>query len=138
MLNDGLTLETGFMHVLHLVGDKLHLRLEVESGADSTEDEKFTLIGFRGDAREYAQTRTTKDDVDPSDEFWEFVFTDLIPDLNYSLEIEPGEQAASDDGEPGGDADSDKGPTQNQGEEKGRYFCFEDVPWTEFEKALES
>lgn len=132
MLEDGLSLQTGYHHVLHLVGDKLHLRLDVEHDDDATEAEKFTLVGFRGEAREYEQTRTTEDDIDPSEDFWEFVFTDVIPDLTYSLEID---SAAQDDEPVSAD---DEGASDQGGQKRRKYLCFEDIPWTKFEKALES
>lgn len=128
MLEDGLNLETGVHHVLHLVGDRLHLKLGVDPSGDSTEGEKFTLIGLRGRAREYEQTRTTQDDVDPGDEFWEVVFTDLVPDLTYSLEVDPGDQV---------DQDEDDNETAKQDAQKRTYLCFEGVPLTKLESALE-
>ena len=115
MLTDGLRLETGCRHVLHLAGDKLHLRLEIDPADASTVSEKFILIGLRGDARVYEQTRTTKDDVEPGDRFLDLIYTGLIPDLDYSLEVDPGESTNTE-----------------------KHFCFEDVPWKELKKALRS
>ena len=91
-----------------MVGDKLHLRLDVDPADSSTIDDKFVLVGLDGSARAYEQTRTTKDDVEHGDHFLDLIYTDLIPDLAYSLEIDTG------DGEP-------------------KRICFENVPWNELE-----
>lgn len=130
MLKDGLRLESGYRHVLHLTRYRVHLRLHVEPDDGLTEGERFTLVGFRGETREYEQTRTTHDDVDPSEDFWEFVFDDLVPDLSYSLEIDPGGQM------PQSDHAADEHESYGEGsasrsERKGRYFCFEKVPWSQ-------
>ena len=111
MLKEGISLETGYHHVLRLVGDKLHLRLDIDPADASTIDEKFVLVGLNGSARAYEQTRTTKDDVEQGDRFLDLIYTDLVPDLTYSLEIETG------NGQP-------------------KHICFEDVPWSELEGVL--
>lgn len=111
MLTDGIRLETGRRHVLRLVGDKLHLRLNIDPADSSTLGEKFILVGVHGNVRAYEQTRTTKDDVEEGDHFLDLIYTDILPDLTYSLEIDPG------DG-------------------KAKQVCFEDVPWAQLEGVL--
>lgn len=110
MLREGITLDAG-SHVLHLVGDRLHIRLDMDPEEEATLDDKFTLIGVRGKAREFEQVKTTKDDTTKGDHFVDLVFSDLVPELSYSLEIDPGQDGS-------------------------KYFCFENVPWARFEKIL--
>lgn len=58
-------------------------------------DDRFTLYGGKSaGARTYEQTLTVKDDATPGDDCLDLVFTKLIPDLSYWLEVDPGQQGA--------------------------------------------
>jgi len=106
-LEKGLTLSSGRSHRIMIVEFAFHLRLDIDLEDENPWDDKFTLRGGPDpDTVEYEQVRTAQDDTIEGDDFIDLIFTDLIPGLTYSLEIEPG-------------ADEDP------------FFLFEDLPFEE-------
>ena len=105
-LRDGLELETGKRYRIVLPSIKLHLEIDPKD-ADRAND-KFTLFSTDKD-KYYKQTLTIADDKVPDDDAIDLEFIGVRKDLNYTLEVTPG-----------------------NGSEK--YTFFEDVPYSELEK----
>ena len=83
----------------------LHVRLEIDPQQATHHDDRFTLIGGdQLDSPQYRKVATVKDDQVPGDTWVDLIFADLVPDVSYWLEIDPGAE-----GEP--------------------YFVFEDAGW---------
>lgn len=108
-LREGLDLPTGFWHIIQLIGYALRVRLPINPNDARTRDEIFTLKGGTDpESPTYVQTKTTQDDLIPGDESTDLLFTDLAPDVDYWLEVDPGAEGA-------------------------KYFAFEAVPWSRIE-----
>jgi len=91
---------------------ELRVRLNVNPNDARTIDDTFTLIGGH-EVRSplYSQTKTTRDDLLPGDEFCDIAFSGLAPGLSYWLEVD-------------------------QGQDGGRYFAIEAVSWSELNVAV--
>ena len=74
--------------------EALAIQLDINPDEAASKDDKFTLYST-DEAKTYSQEKTIKDDKVDGDEYVDLKFTDLKPDLSYSLEVDPGE-----DGEP--------------------------------------
>jgi hypothetical protein len=105
-LRDGLELETGKRYRIVLPSIKVHIELGPNDSAHV--NDKFTLFSTDKD-RYYKQTLTVADDKVPDDDAIDLEFVGVRKDLNYTLEITPGD-----------------------GSEK--YTYFEDTPYSELEK----
>ncbi len=111
-LMEGVTLSTGSRHVIEVLNYKLYLRLNIDPNQASSLDDTFTLFGGKNqDSKDYQQVKTTKDDLVQGDDYVDLCFTDLLPDINYWMEIDPGQ-----DGE--------------------KYYAFENVSWGQIEKLI--
>lgn len=105
-LESGVPLATGKRHSIVVPSQELIVRFHMDP-ADTTqsEQERYTLIGGESiDTPVYQQTKTGKDDLVKGDAYLDLRFTDLVPDVKYWLEVDPG------DGQP-------------------KYLAFADVPW---------
>jgi hypothetical protein len=91
----------------------LHVRLEINPNDKATIDDKFTLIGGDPAAREYEQVKTARDDSVDGDDYLDLVYTDLLPDMPYWLEVDPGKEGE-------------------------KYFAFENMPWSQVEPIVRS
>lgn len=90
-LKDGIVLYTGQSYKIDVKSNKqiLKINLEIDPNDSSSYDDKYTL--FSTDKNDsYKQTLTVKDDKVPGDDKITLEYTDLIDDLNYTLEIDPG------------------------------------------------
>jgi hypothetical protein len=107
-LTSGVPLATGKRHTVVVPSQELIVRFETDPAANpQIQEERFTLIGGQTkDAPAYQQTKTGKDDLVKGDAYLDLRFTDLVPDVMYWLEVDPG------DGRP-------------------TYLAFESVPWSE-------
>jgi hypothetical protein len=112
-LRKGLTLSTGQRHIIRLVTYELRLRLPINPNEARTVDDRFTLKGGHPQSPTYSQTKTTRDDLIPGDDCTDLLFTSLEPDVDYSLEIDPGQEGA-------------------------KYFAFEGLPWSQIEPIASS
>ena len=66
-------------------------RLEIDPESEEAQDDKFTLFST-DEGKTYSKTLTVKDDKVPNNEVTDLEFTGLNPSLNYSLEIDPGDE----------------------------------------------
>jgi hypothetical protein len=108
----GLKLSNGTTYRIKIIKNNLRVRLEINPSDFRSLDDTFTLIGEKDpDQIAYQQVKTCKDDIDEANEYVDLIFFDLMPDITYSLEINPGS-----DGE--------------------CYYAFEDMPWSELELFL--
>jgi len=113
-LRKGLTLSTGRRHIIRLVTYKLRIRLPINPDDAKSLDDRFTLKGGQDpESPTYSQTKSTQDDLIPGDSCTDLLFTNLDPDVDYWLEIDPG-----------------RGGT--------KYFAFEALPWSKIEPIASS
>ncbi len=92
----------------------LYVRLPIDPNQAESVDDKFTLFGGRNvDDCEYEQVQTTSDDIEKGDDCVDLIFKNLIPNLSYWLEVDPGK-----DGE--------------------KYFAFENMGWGQIEPVARS
>ncbi len=111
-LMEGVSLSTGSKHIIEVMNYKLRLRLEIDPNEVSSVDDRFTLFGGKNvDSRDYQQVKTTEDDLVEGDDYVDLCFTDLIPDLNYWLEIDPGKEGE-------------------------KYYAFENEPWSRIKRMV--
>lgn len=83
----------------------LYVRLAIDPNDARTVDDRFTLFGRSlNSSQAYRQLKTTADDLLEGDSYVDLVFSDLIPEQQYSLEVEPGAPGE-------------------------KYNLFEDIPW---------
>ena len=75
-------------------GAALRIRVEADTAAAETFDDLFRLYSTEPE-KSYDVTLTVKDDMTPGDKSIDLEFTGLNPDLNYTLEIDPGKEGAS-------------------------------------------
>jgi len=111
-LRRGALRSTGSEHALAAsIRRELRVRLDVDPADARTCNDRFTLRGSGPSGLRYEQVRTVRDDLVPGDHAVDLLFDGLVPDLSYSLEIDPGRQ-----GKP--------------------YFAFEDVSWSRLALAV--
>jgi hypothetical protein len=90
-LRRGVPLGTALTHVIEMVDYRLTVRLGVDPSARESIDDIFTLIGGTSpSSATYRQTKTARDDAIKGDKYLDLVFTGLIPELKYWLEVDPG------------------------------------------------
>lgn len=92
-LRKGVPLRTAVSHVIEMVDHQLTIRLGVDPSARESIDDVFTLIGGTSpSSATYRQMKTAKDDAVKGDKYLELVFTGLVPEVKYWLEIDPGKE----------------------------------------------
>ena len=69
----------------------VRFRIELDPENETLEDDVFTLLSTDPEQR-YRLELTVKDDKIPGDKYLDLEFVDLIPDLDYSLLVNPGAQ----------------------------------------------
>lgn len=91
-LTSGVPLATGKHHRIVVPGRELVVRFQIDpEDSAQVEQEKFTLKGGKTvDAPVYQQTKTGKDDLLKGDCYLDLQFTGLVPDVDYWLEVDPG------------------------------------------------
>jgi hypothetical protein len=74
--------------------NSLHIRVDVNPDYAASCDDKFTLYGSNNQSNyqsfSYKQVKTIRDDLISGDDYIDIVFTNLLEDLFYWLEINPG------------------------------------------------
>lgn len=102
-----MTCLTGRKNLFRQYAPQLFLQLDIDPADDESQNDKF-ILKSTDEMQSYQQILTVEDDAVQGNDMTELIFKDLDKNLNYTLEIQPG-----DDEEP--------------------YFLFEDVPFTELD-----
>lgn len=71
--------------------ESLAIQLDIDPNEAESTDDKFTLYST-DEAKTYSQEKTIKDDKVDGDNCVDLKFTNLKPDLSYTLEVDPGEE----------------------------------------------
>jgi hypothetical protein len=91
-VTNGVALATGQHHRIVVPSQELIVRFQIDPTCEAElEQETFTLLGGQDkDAPVYRQSKTGKDDLIKGDEYLDLLFTDLVPNVKYWLEVDPG------------------------------------------------
>lgn len=68
---------------------EVRVRLEIDPADAESADDRFRLFSTDG---AYEQIKTCKDDLEKGDAFVDLLYTDLLPDKVYSLEVDFGQE----------------------------------------------
>lgn len=90
-LKDGISLRTGHSYEIKVNNQTqiFCINLEIDPNDSASYDDKYTLYST-DEGQSYNQVRTIKDDKVPGDKRITLEYSDIIEELNYTLEIDPG------------------------------------------------
>lgn len=92
-LRGGSDVATGTESIFMLIRLDFRVRLEINPADARTRDDRFTLRGTSGPCS-YHQVKTVRDDQVVGDECVDLVFTGLVRNARYELEVDPGHEGS--------------------------------------------